>query len=154
MLFRITCSVEGFSLQYINMQLELLVHLHTNSSFTGREDNFETELITDTQGIPYDYKSFMHYFFLAFTENGWPTITSLRPDIDRLYSRRVRPTEYDFLHINLTYCDGMYVFVCLSACVRVFGCCSFYCYSRLYNATLLLERKLQLKRRVEINELR
>ena len=76
---------------------------------TGSEHNFEINPLTSTQGLPYDYKSIMHYRCTAFRRkdfNGFsiiPVNSSIPPD---LLGSAIEPTEYDFLHINLMYCGG------------------------------------------------
>ena len=63
------------------------------------------ELIT--QGVPYDYYSIMHYEYFAASKNNLPTMLPLNPNIrPKDLGSASLPTEYDYLHINLLYCQG------------------------------------------------
>lgn len=60
-----------------------------------------------TQGVPYDYKSIMHYEYLAASKNSQPTMEPLNPNITlEDLGSALAPTEYDYLHLNLLYCQG------------------------------------------------
>ena len=60
-----------------------------------------------TQGVPYDYHSIMHYRSSSYPIIKEPTILSLidSVNVSDLGSAPL-PTEYDYLHINLLYCQG------------------------------------------------
>ena len=76
--------------------------LHTvlHSEFKKRDE-------VCTQGIPYDYHSIMHYKSTMHSNTGEPTIL---PSIASMNATDLGsaplPTEYDYLHINLLYCQG------------------------------------------------
>ena len=78
-----------------------------------------------TQGVPYDYKSIMHYQEFAGTKNGQRVIVRLTNIFEPLYIGQFNfPSVYDFLHVNLLYCNGEYdkplmkcVCVCVCVCV-------------------------------------
>ena len=62
-----------------------------------------------TQNVPYEFKSIMHYdAFAASINDSEPTIIPFpwyNVSLHELGSSTV-PTEYDYLHINLLYCEG------------------------------------------------
>ena len=77
----------------------------------GTESNFEkvdVSFIVTLQGIPYDYRSIMHYSSYAFTRNGQRTITSKDPNVpSSQLGQRNGLTESDIRHINTQYkCSG------------------------------------------------
>lgn len=59
----------------------------------------------DTQGIPYDYSSLMHYPEISFSKNRKKTIKPLTAGVK--IGQRDFISQYDALHINLKYCPGM-----------------------------------------------
>ena len=76
---------------------------------TGSKHNFEINQLASTQGLPYDYKSIMHYPCTAYVrkDRGSFSIIPVNSSIPpRLLGSSIEPTEYDFLHINLVYCGG------------------------------------------------
>lgn len=57
-----------------------------------------------TEGLPYDYQSVQHPDKYYTTSNGQPTLMPLKdvgPPNTGLF------TAFDYLHINLVYCQGM-----------------------------------------------
>lgn len=60
-----------------------------------------------SQGVPYEYKSLMHYSAKAHSANGLYTIVPLKQSIsvDEIGGAQTA-TKFDYLHINLLYCEG------------------------------------------------
>ena len=76
--------------------------LHTvfHSKFKKRDD-------ICTQGIPYDHRSIMHYKSSIYSIFGETTILPLIAGVNVTdLGSAPLPTEYDYLHINLLYCQG------------------------------------------------
>ena len=92
------------------------VHWHadlSNTVLTGNTSiGYESDFITLTaekashQGLPYDYKTLMHFSKHARSTVG-DTLVPVRPDI-RPYDLGMNelPSSIDFLHIKLAYCEG------------------------------------------------
>ena len=60
----------------------------------------------DTQNIPYDYDSIMHFKPNAFSRNGRDTIVALN-NIERTrLGQRQQLSELDIQQINVKYCPG------------------------------------------------
>ena len=60
-----------------------------------------------TQNVPYDYHSIMHFISKLHPVTGEPTIVSLMAGLNASdLGSALLPTEYDYLHINLLYCEG------------------------------------------------
>ena len=61
-----------------------------------------------TQGVPYDYKSIMHYECFAATKNYHHVMRPLTLEVTpQDLGSAALPTDYDYLHINLLYCPGI-----------------------------------------------
>ena len=77
--------------------------------FSGRENNFvktDPRLVT-TQGVPYDYRSIMHYSARAFSRNGQPTIVPRDNNVPlSALGQRESLTVHDLLHATELYCPG------------------------------------------------
>ena len=73
---------------------------------------FDVEYTSTTQELPYDFSSTMHFQHDAFA---YPNQSTLEPLSLRIAKKdlgsSVTGTEFDFLHINLLYCQG--IVVCL-----------------------------------------
>ena len=68
---------------------------------------FETYEDIVTQGVPYDYHSIMHFKSSAHPVTGNSTIVPLGVELKKAdLGSALSPTEYDYLHINLLYCEG------------------------------------------------
>ena len=76
--------------------------------YTGSESKFAISDDFVTQSLPYDYQSVMHYTIDAYSKNDQPTIISKNSYVsnETLGSAEV-PTDLDFLHLKLLYCQGM-----------------------------------------------
>lgn len=64
---------------------------------------FDIQHDSSTEGLPYDFMSIMHPSIAMFSRNHQPTHAPLRwipPRGTGVF------TEYDYLHINLVYCEG------------------------------------------------
>ena len=67
-----------------------------------------------TQGVPYDYASIMHYDEFEGSKNGKRVIVPLGIIPEGVILGQVEyPSEYDYLHVNLLYCKGEYIHICL-----------------------------------------
>ena len=73
----------------------------------GFEVMFDVEFASTSQGLPYDFSSVMHFQHNAFALPHKSTLKplSLRTPNEELGSS-ITGTEFDFLHINLLYCQG------------------------------------------------
>lgn len=92
---------------YISHVLQLLLSFirKCNPRYIGARRSFSNQIVdSTTQGLPYEYSSIMHYDSKMFSENGEATILPKVPNATMGTSRR--PTQLDYLHINLLYCDG------------------------------------------------
>ena len=92
---------------------------------------FHNSIVT-TQGVPYDYYSIMHYRAISSSKNGVLTILPLRNILSDEVGGKHLPTEYDYLHLNLRYCEGKEVtevpYVCVYACMHMYICTYIYTY--------------------------
>ncbi|KAF6036085.1 MEP1B [Bugula neritina] len=68
----------GFHHEQTRPDRDNYVSINTQNIFKGLEYNFQKHATTyvNTYGIPYDYKSMMHYSEHAFSKNGQPTIVA------------------------------------------------------------------------------
>ena len=64
-----------------------------------------------TQGVPYDFKSVMHFDPTAFSCNGDDTIVHSDPDTRTHFGISILPDIKDYFHINILYCDGKKIYV-------------------------------------------
>ena len=60
---------------------------------------------SDSQSLPYDYLSVMHYGKYTYSINGQPTIIPI-PDASVTIGQIDRMTQYDIQHVNIRYCPG------------------------------------------------
>ncbi|XP_019853525.1 PREDICTED: uncharacterized protein LOC100633050 [Amphimedon queenslandica] len=79
------------------------VRIITSNIRSGRERNFNRQNNSDSQSLPYDYLSLMHYSRYAFSKNGRPTIIPI-PDASVTIGQRNRMSLYDIQHVNIRYC--------------------------------------------------
>ena len=70
--------------------------------------DFVIDQTSTSQNVPYDYKSIMHFAAYTGTSQAYPTIfPNFNSDLTILdLGNSNLPTEYDYLHINLLYCEG------------------------------------------------
>lgn len=74
---------------------------------TGYSHNFYKQRNADTQGVPYDFDSVMHYSATAFAKPGTKTIVPRDPNIDLAsLGQRSHLSTWDMLQINIRYCPG------------------------------------------------
>ena len=89
--------------------IEWILHVNFNYIFglLGFEKMFEVEFTSTTQGLPYDFSSIVHFQHYLFA---YPHQSTLEPLCLRIPKEElgssVTGTEFDFLHINLLYCQG------------------------------------------------
>ena len=74
-----------------------------HSEFRSAYDMMARE--TTDQGLPYDFGSIMHYPSIAYSSNGRPTFVVLKATRESI-GTKCTPTYYDYLHVNLLYCQG------------------------------------------------
>ena len=63
--------------------------------------NFD-KMNSNTRGLKYDYGSVMHYGATAFSQNGKPTITTLRR---ATIGQRRGLSSTDWMHVKKNYCQ-------------------------------------------------
>ena len=74
---------------------------------TEYKHNFHTRPYSDTQGVPYDFDSLMHYRATAFAKPGKLTIIPKDPNIDLAsLGQHSHLSTWDMLQINIRYCPG------------------------------------------------
>ena len=79
--------------------------LHPNIEM---KDLFNISRSSISQQVPYDYKSIMHFRYNFGSEDENPTIRPLSKKIAwNQLGQASRPTKYDYLHVNLLYCQGI-----------------------------------------------
>ena len=82
------------------------------SSISGWEWEFGKRSDASGQQLPYDIYSIMHYGSYCFSANGMPTLLYYSSPHSQDTAKLVKvnrtsvPTEYDYLHVNLLYCEG------------------------------------------------
>ncbi|XP_046478181.1 hatching enzyme 1.2 [Neodiprion pinetum] len=79
------------------------VEIHWDNIQEGKEHNFkkyDNKTVTDF-GIPYDYKSIMHYSSHAFSKNNQPTITPIKEEVK--LGQRKGLTKKDIAKIDRMY---------------------------------------------------
>ena len=73
----------------------------------GFEGLFDVEFTSTSQGLPYDFSSIMHFRHSAFA---YPNQSTLEPLSLRIAKEDLGScaagTDFDFLHVNLLYCQG------------------------------------------------
>ncbi|XP_019858826.1 PREDICTED: bone morphogenetic protein 1-like, partial [Amphimedon queenslandica] len=79
------------------------VRIITGNIRSGYAGNFVRRTTSDSQSLPYDYLSLMHYGRTAFSRNGQPTIQP-KPYSFITIGQRNRLSMYDVQHINIRYC--------------------------------------------------
>lgn len=67
---------------------------------------FDIDTTADTQHVPYDYGSLMHYGRTAFSTIGLPTVVPKQTDA--VIGQLDHLSANDKLHINIRYCPGEY----------------------------------------------
>ena len=107
-------AIEGSTHPSIHLSVCLSVNpaSHHSSPVSGTERNFEiiSSSLSTTNGIPYDYRSIMHYSAFAFSANGQPTVIPLAAGVSLSeLGQRTAMTELDIDHINLLYDCGVTV---------------------------------------------
>ncbi|KAM9851531.1 meprin A subunit beta-like [Aulostomus maculatus] len=77
----------------------------------GVEYNFRKAEDSDTQGVPYDYLSVMHYGPYAFSNGNGTTITTKNPAFQDKIGQRLGVSPSDMLELNLLYkCESSIAF--------------------------------------------
>uniref|UniRef100_A0A1X7TQH0 Metalloendopeptidase n=1 Tax=Amphimedon queenslandica TaxID=400682 RepID=A0A1X7TQH0_AMPQE len=79
------------------------VRIITGNIRSGYAGNFVRRTTSDSQSLPYNYLSLMHYGRTTFSRNGQPTIQP-KPYSFITIGQRNRLSMYDVQHINIRYC--------------------------------------------------
>ena len=75
------------------------------STVSGFERNFDIIHSVNTQGVPYDYGSIMHYSANAFSTNEQPTIEPKDSSVPlSALGQRNGFSLQDLQHVNTLYC--------------------------------------------------
>ena len=80
----------------------MYIHDIFDSEFWHEYSGFKE---TTDQGLPYDFGSIMHYASTDQSSNGKPTFLLLN-NVSKPIGTTTTATYYDYLHINLLYCQG------------------------------------------------
>ena len=75
----------------------------------GKQHNFRKKSSSSigSMGVPYDYKSIMHYRGTAFSKNGQLTIKTKNESDQKVIGNRKGFSNYDIKQMNLLYrCPG------------------------------------------------
>ena len=75
---------------------------------TEHWDDFTVDYNSEAQGIPYDFESIMHYGKFTGTKNEQQVIV---PYGNWDPGKLDYPSQYDYLHVNLLYCNREYIHV-------------------------------------------
>ena len=77
-------------------------------ALVGFERKFWIESRSTSQGLPYDFKSIMHFRHKAFSHDQYAsTVVPRNHTISRtILGRSATATDLDFLHLNFLYCGG------------------------------------------------
>ena len=81
-----------------------------------------------SQGLPYDFSSIMHFQHNEFSLKHYKsTIVPHNRTIPKaILGSRAKPTDLDFLHLNLLYCGGKEENLCIDAHFMVYTLCNFH----------------------------
>ena len=74
-------------------------------SCPGDQTEYKIKDFTTTQNLPYDYASIMHYSHSTYSGKSELVPRNRSIPLDYISSAE-EPTELDYLHINLAYCNG------------------------------------------------
>ena len=92
------------------IKLNALSHFCLTYTHAGYGGNFGVLGGTTTQGLPYDFNSIMHLRHNVFSCEKRYRSTVLPRNLtipNRMLGISRTGTSFDFLHINLLYCQGM-----------------------------------------------
>ena len=86
------------------------IHIHIYLCNVGYSKEFNIEVKSTSQNLPYDYFSVMHHYHNSFSSSCRlstmiPVNLSIAPEC---LGTSTVTTELDLLHINLLYCGGKY----------------------------------------------
>lgn len=98
----------GFLHEQTRTDRDSYVRINYHNIRQGYENNFEKgeKGKVDPQGVGYDYGSVMHYNLNAFSKNGQPTMTALKPTSENI-GQRDGFSKKDIAKLNKMYkCKG------------------------------------------------
>ena len=73
--------------------------------YIAHRSQFKTIKTSTAQGLPYNFASIMHFRHNAYSKNLLSTIIPINESIEKeMLGRRQKPSEQDYLDINLSYC--------------------------------------------------
>ena len=76
-------------------------------TLAGFEEKFRVQNITTSQGLPYDFRSIMHFRHDAFSRDHKSTVLPRSHTIRKTFlGSSASGTDLDFLHLNILYCGG------------------------------------------------
>ena len=114
-------NVEYYFIMYIYSKSFVLMSktwtriVRLQSSFlshVAQYKKFDIATKSTTQGLPYDFGSVMQLEYTTYSKNGLPTIIPIDESIPRrTLGKGTRPSQQDYLDINLSYC-GEITFLC------------------------------------------
>ena len=99
-----TCWITHFLL---NLKQCILKYIYNFFILSGKTKEFSSNYLATPQNLPYDYQSIMHFRPYAYSSNHKPTLQPLNNSIpESLLGISEKPTQLDYLHINLLYGKG------------------------------------------------